>query len=93
MDEKPKSADSGVVTTIEFVGDDGQTVNGIALIDRDGRVWRTFARPWWDIASWLWWWLSPGEKKWVVVRRVDRTKVRVRAVRLARKHVRVGGLK
>ena len=76
--------------TIEFVGDDGQPVNGIALIEANGQVWRTFARPWWDLASWFWWWLTPGKRKWVQVRRVDDSKVRVRAVLLARKHIRVG---
>ena len=80
-----------VVTTIEFVGDDGQSMDGVALIDTEDRVWRTFARPWWDIASWFWWWLAPGRKVWVVLRRADASKVRVRAVLLARRHVRIGG--
>lgn len=76
--------------TIEFIGDDGQAVDGIALIEINGQVWRTFARPWWDLSSLLWWWLMPGQKKWVQLRRADKSKVRVRAILLARKHVRLG---
>lgn len=76
--------------SVEFVDVDARPVNGLALIDGQGRVWRTFSRPWWDIASWLWWWLTPGDKCWVQVRRADESKVRVRAAMLATNHVRVG---
>lgn len=75
---------------IELIETQAIHVDGFALVDAKGAVWRTFARPWWDIASWLWWWLSPGEKKWVQVRKDDGQKVRIRAVKLSGRHIRVG---
>jgi hypothetical protein len=74
---------------IEFVQSEALGQNALALIDAEGAVWYTFARPWWDIASWLWWFLTPGEKKWVFVRKVGNTKVRIQAVKLTKTHVKV----
>lgn len=76
-------------TSVEIVGTHAHHANGLVFIAPDRSVWRTFRRPWWDIASWAWWWLSPGPKKWLVVRRDD-VKVRVRAVRLAPDHIMIG---
>jgi hypothetical protein len=75
---------------IEFVSSNAKSTNALALIDAQGAVWYTFARPWWDIASWLWWVLTPGRKQWVIVRKDDNRKIRVRAVRLTGTHVRIG---
>lgn len=74
---------------IEIVDVVAFEVDGLALLDSHGAVWRTFARPWWDISSWLWWWLTPGRKQWVQLRRPE-GKVRIRAVRLSSRHVRIG---
>lgn len=74
---------------IEFVQSESLGENALALIDKEGAVWYTFSRPWWDLASWLWWFLTPGRKKWVVARKVGNVKVRIRAVKLTKKHVRV----
>lgn len=60
------------------------------LLDQHEHVWLTFARPWWDLASWFWFWLSPGTKKWMVVRCASGKKVRIRAIRISRKVVRMG---
>jgi hypothetical protein len=89
--EKPEAAPPAPEPSIEIV--DTQTygaVDALALIDGQGRVWRTFVRPWWDIASWLWWWLFPGDKKLVQVRQEGGKRTRIRAVKIADKHVRIG---
>lgn len=69
-------------------------VHRTVLIDDKDRAWVTFCRPWWDLSSWLWWWLTPGRACWLVVdvRRGERVlKARVRAKRVGRKTVRIGG--
>jgi hypothetical protein len=64
------------------------------LIDSQDRAWVTFCAPWWDLASWVWWWLTPGKASWLVVdvRRGERViKARVHAKRVGRKTVHLGG--
>lgn len=73
---------------IEIVHTDAWHVHGLVLI-KDGAAWWTFARPWWDLASWLWWALTPGRKQWVMIRSQGKC-VRVRSVRLAPSTLRVG---
>lgn len=75
---------------VEIIESRAYEVHGTVLIEPNDSVWYTFCRPWWDIASWLWWWLMPGQKKWVVVRRETGKRVRVPAVRIAKTHVRIG---
>lgn len=75
---------------IEIVARASHDVDGLALIDARDQVWRTFARPWWDVASWLWFWLAPGARRWVLVRDASGKRVRVRAFRVAKRHVRIG---
>ena len=65
-------------------------VDGLALITRKDAVWVTFSRPWWDLAAWLWWFLFPGRKKWVKVLLGSGERVRIRAVRVADRFVRLG---
>jgi hypothetical protein len=77
---------------VEFVDMDGMPVHGLALLGAGGDIWVTFYRPWWDVASWLWYWLSPGKKAWTQVRKADNGKVCVRAVRVAKKHIRVSSV-
>jgi hypothetical protein len=67
----------------------------LALIDDAGAVWTVvpihYSR-WWDFATLLWWFFCPADKRAVVVMRLsDQRKVRVRCVRIASKHVRLGG--
>lgn len=76
--------------SIEIVEAQAHHVHRIAAIDASGAVWPTFSRPWWDIASWAWWLLMPGPKKWIQIRQASGRKVRVRAVRLAKSHIRIG---
>jgi hypothetical protein len=70
--------------------------SGTALIASDDSVWITVSPKWWDLATWFWWWLCPADQKAVMkLHRADgaggSVLVRTRAVRMARRHVRVGG--
>jgi hypothetical protein len=87
---EPETKPPEAEPVIEVVDTQAYNVDALALIDIEGGVWRTFARPWWHLASWLWWFLFPGDKKMVQVRQEGGKKVRIRAVRVATKHVRVG---
>lgn len=75
---------------IEIVAAKAQKSHAMALIDKQGALWFTFSRPWWDLASWVWWLLTPGQKQWVILRKESGRKVRIRAVRLTGTHVRIG---
>jgi hypothetical protein len=77
-------------TAVDVVELAGVEVDRIAILDRHGALWITFAAPWWDAPRWLWWWLSPGRRAWLQVAREGRT-ARVRAVRVARRVFRIGG--
>ncbi len=70
---------------------------GTAMIADDDSVWIAVQPNWSDLATWIWWWLCPSDRKSYVtitvgdgVGGVDR--VRTRAVRVAKKHVRVRNL-
>ena len=64
-------------------------------------VWLTFAAPWYYLLEWLRWALMPGKRAWLQLTvtetrqkpytavSVEKLKVRVRAVRLAKTHVRM----
>ena len=78
------------MSEIRIVETQTHHVNGIALIEESGAVWFTFSRPWWDLASWLWWLLAPGEKRWAHIRDDNNKKVRIRAVHMATKYLKVG---
>jgi hypothetical protein len=82
--------DSNKATGVIIVELDASDCTGIAMTDSDGRIWVTFSRPWWDIASWLWFWLMPGETKWVMLKKRSGTFVRIRAKQIASQLVRVG---
>ncbi len=77
-------------TNIEIVEANAYAHHGLVLIDAEDNVWRTFSRPWWDLAALFWWWLQDGEKKWVQIKCADGKKVRLRAVRLASSFLRIG---
>ena len=76
-------------TTVEIVEVRNEHVHGLMLIDEKDQVWLTFVRPWWDLASWAWWHLSNGSKRWIIIRRGGE-ELRVRAVRLSRTYYRMG---
>ena len=64
-------------------------VNGTVLVDKEGQVWLTFAARWSDVGAWVRWWLTPGTKKWVLIKKNER-KYRIRAVRLSKAVVYLG---
>lgn len=84
MKEGNKAANISVVEL------DGNDCTGIAMSDSENRVWVTFSRPWWDIASWLWFWLMPGSIKMVLLRKRNGERVRIRAKQISSRLIRVG---
>lgn len=81
--------DTNRATHVEVVEIDATDTTGLALLDKSGQVWLTFARPWWDISSWLWWWLTPGRSAFVLLRK-STGRVRVRAKQVAKRQVQIG---
>jgi hypothetical protein len=77
-------------TSVDIVEVRSAKAHRLTLIDKEGRVWLTFSRPWWDIASWFWWFLSPGAKRWIILRREGK-KTRVRAMKMSDASYRIGG--
>ncbi len=76
--------------TIELVRTEAYAVSGMVLLNGE-EAWLTFSAPWWDLAGWFRWWLMSGRKTWLLVRPDDgKPRVRVRAVRLTRKYLRIG---
>lgn len=47
--------------------------HGIMFIDKEGFLWLTFSRPWWDLSEWLWYWLCSGTKALVALKRESST--------------------
>lgn len=64
--------------------------DGLIIIDRQGGVWMTFVRPWWDLVAQLWWYLTPGSRQWIQLKTTSGRRVRVQAVKLACDHVQMG---
>lgn len=76
------------MTTLDVVELDARTSHETALIRKDGTVWVAVAPQWWDLATWLWWWLCPLSKKaWVTIKTGDGRFIRSRAVRVAKAYV------
>lgn len=63
--------------------------HGTGLIASDDSVWISVSPRWWDLATWLWWWLCPSDRKAWVILSTDSGRVRTRAIRVARTHVRI----
>lgn len=64
-----------------------------AIVAQDDSVWIALQPRWWDLATWLWWWLCPSDRKArVKLKMDDHTERSVRAVRIANKYVRVRGM-
>lgn len=67
-------------------------LNDLALIGANDAIWLVVPLRWWDLATLLWWVFVPVDKKATVHLTLgDGSKVKVRAVRVATKHVRVRG--
>ena len=73
------------MTVVEL---DAKTSHETALVRKDGTGWIAIAPAWWDLATWLWWWLCPLSKKaWVTIKTNDNRRIRSRAVRVAKNYV------
>jgi hypothetical protein len=81
-------------TTVEF--DLKGPAYGTALIAQDDSVWVVIEPKWWDVASWIWWWLCPSDRRASVTLHCHNSsggvvRIHGRALRIARTHVRVRG--
>lgn len=77
--------------SMDIVELDARTAHETALVRKDGSVWVAISPAWWDLATWLWWWLCPlAKKSWVTIKTNDGRRLRSRAVRVARAHVLIG---
>lgn len=62
----------------------------LVLIVDDDSAWLIGSFRYWDIASWLWWWLTPWQHKaWATLTGSDGLKYRARAVLVANRHARI----
>jgi hypothetical protein len=66
----------------------------LALIGADDSVWLVVQIRWWDLATLVWWWFCPADRKAIVRLRLVGAEQRVSfpAVRVASRHMRVRGL-
>jgi hypothetical protein len=77
---------------MKVVSVDARKSHGTALISGDDSVWVVVAPSLFDLATWLWWWIAPHDKKaWVTLNATGGKTIRARALRIAHKHVRIRG--
>ena len=80
------------MTTVQ-IARNSKVLESTALVAADDSVWVAVTVRWWDLASILWWWLCPSDRKaWVTLRLHDAPAVRTRAIRIANRHVRIGSV-
>lgn len=76
------------MSNLELVAQEAYDLHrSVMLVENE--VWLTMSTPWWDLASWVWWWLTPGRTRWLIVRG-ESGRARVRAKRIAKRHFRKG---
>lgn len=75
---------------IEVVTEAVAVAHDRTVLLRADEVWITFAAPWWALHRWLWWALTPGTKARLRLRLRSGELARIRAVRIARRFVRMG---
>jgi len=79
------------MTTMKVVTLDAYEQHGTAIIAPDDTVWIAYCPRPWDLATRLWWFFCPVDKKgWMTLTTKDGRKVRTRAIRVAHRHVRIG---
>lgn len=61
--------------------------NNLIVIDKKDNVWLTFDGQ--GFMAWLRWLLTPGKKTWLMLTLGSGKKVRVRAVRLSMRYIRL----
>lgn len=78
---------------VEVIERQGFRVHDLAIVDEAGEVWLTFARPWWCVLDWIWWWLTiltrPTSRVLIRPPEGPARRVQVRAVRFAPKLLRL----
>jgi len=63
-----------------------------ALIANDGSVWLAVSPSAWNLAARVWWWFSPADRRCMVVLYTPGgVAVRVPAIRIAKKSVKIRG--
>jgi hypothetical protein len=68
----------------QMVRVDVETIKTIAVIAKDDTVWLTHP-------GWLRWWLTlPSQRRYIVLTLANGEKYRARAVRIAKRYVRLG---
>lgn len=77
------------MTTMQVNFNPRETV-GTALIAEDGSVWIAVNPPPYDLATWIWWWLCPSSRKARIKLNTTNGIVSTRAIKIARRHVRLG---
>ena len=81
------------MTTMKVVTLDAYEQHGTALIAPDDTVWIAYCPRPWDLASILWWFFCPSDKKgFVTLTLRDNRRVRTKAIRVARRHVKIGAV-
>ena len=80
------------VTQISIAGE-VTDLEPTALLAADGSCWLSVKLRWWDLATLLWWWLCPMDKRaWITVTTSSGQRVRTRAIRIAEFSVHIGGV-
>lgn len=65
-------------------------IGDMVFIDDNDAVWLAKRVRWWDLATVLWWWLTPSDKKAKIKLTLrNGSTVNVHTVRVATKHARV----
>ncbi len=80
------------MSVVKRISLEREDLGQIAFVDRKDHVWIS-VRPirWWDLASLIWWWLTPSDKKSSLTLTLeDGSSVKVHAVRVASKFFRIG---
>lgn len=73
----------------EIIRTNSYSAHNLVLVEGDA-VWLTFCRPWWDLIEQLRWRLTPGRRRFVLLRIDGGHRVRVEAKRISRSYMRLG---
>lgn len=78
------------MTTLKSIELHMEDTKDLALIGSDESIWIVVPLRWWDLATFIWWYFVPFDKKRKVALTMgDGSKVSFRAVRVASRYVRV----
>ena len=81
------------MSTMKIVHLDAREHHGTALVAADDSVWVAVAPSWYDLATWLWWFFCPSDKRaHAILNTASGKQVRVRVMRVAHRHVKFRGV-